>query len=262
MAALRPSMQAISTEPPTPLHLAYTEKLNAYMEQAVPQESKDRQQKRIAILSDLTSTFKQWVHSVCLAKGLAQPVAEAAGGALFTSGSYRLGLNEVGMDIDAVCVAPRMVTRDDFFETLKVILEDHESIHNLVAIAGAPLAPALRPTLLGTPSRQCGRRGGAHHHVRLRRHQHRPDVCAAARRFGASCRRHQRHTLRGCPLLTDPSLVAGASYHRHQRGLGAAGPRHGHAALAQRAARHQPDRAARAAVRRLPAAAALHPAVG
>lgn len=137
MAALRPSMQAISTEPPTPLHLAYTEKLNAYMEQAVPQESKDRQQKRIAILSDLTSTFKQWVHSVCLAKGLAQPVAEAAGGALFTSGSYRLGLNEVGMDIDAVCVAPRMVTRDDFFETLKVILEDHESIHNLVAIAGA-----------------------------------------------------------------------------------------------------------------------------
>ena len=144
-AQLRPSMQAISTEPPTPLHLAYTEKLNAYMEQAVPQESKDRQQKRIAILSDLTSTFKQWVHSVCLAKGLAQPVAEAAGGALFTSGSYRLGIAERAMDIDAVCVAPRMMTRDDFFETLKVILEDHESIHNLVAIAGAPLAPRPAP---------------------------------------------------------------------------------------------------------------------
>ena len=71
-----------------------------------PPHSTDR---RVAILSDLTSTFKEWVHSVCLAKGLPQAVAEAAGGALFTSGSYRLGLNEVGMDIDTVCVAPRMV---------------------------------------------------------------------------------------------------------------------------------------------------------
>jgi len=134
---LRQSMSAISTEPPTALQLACTDKLNAYMEKAVPQETVEQQQTRIAILADLTATFKEWVYSVCLAKGLPESVADAAGGALFTSGSYRLGLNEVGMDIDTVCVAPRMVTRQDFFETLKLILEDHESVENLVAIAGA-----------------------------------------------------------------------------------------------------------------------------
>eukprot|EP00962_Isochrysis_galbana_P027924 scaffold8788_cov108-Isochrysis_galbana.AAC.7 len=134
---LRQSMPAISTEPPTPYQLACTDKLNAYMEKAVPQETVEQQQTRMAILSDLTATFKEWVHSVCMAKGLPESVADAAGGAVFTSGSYRLGLNEVGMDIDTICVAPRMVTRQDFFETLKLILEDHESIENLVAISGA-----------------------------------------------------------------------------------------------------------------------------
>jgi poly(A) polymerase len=134
---LRQSMPAISTDPPTPYQLACTDKLNAYMEKAVPQETLEQQQTRMAILSDLTATFKEWVHSVCMAKGLPESVADAAGGAVFTSGSYRLGLNEVGMDIDTICVAPRMVTRQDFFETLKLILEDHESIENLVAISGA-----------------------------------------------------------------------------------------------------------------------------
>lgn len=135
--ALRQSMPAISSEPPTAYHLACTDKLNAYMEKAVPQETIEQQQMRMAILSDLTATFKEWVHSVCLAKGLPESVAQAAGGAVFTSGSYRLGLNEVGMDIDTICVAPKMVTRQDFFETLKLILEDHDSIENLVAISGA-----------------------------------------------------------------------------------------------------------------------------
>ena len=48
MPPIRPAMQAISNEPPTVLHLAYTERLNAYMERAVPQESLEAQQRRVS----------------------------------------------------------------------------------------------------------------------------------------------------------------------------------------------------------------------
>ncbi len=40
------------------------------------------------------------------------------GGELFVSGSYRLGIQQKGGDIDIACVAPERVTRDDFFATL------------------------------------------------------------------------------------------------------------------------------------------------
>lgn len=71
------------------------------------------------MLSSLAAIFEDWVRSVCLSKGLSPEAAAAAGGALFTSGSYRLGVNERGMDIDTICVAPRSVTREDFFFSLK-----------------------------------------------------------------------------------------------------------------------------------------------
>ena len=73
----------------------------------------------------------------------AADVADRAGGQVYTSGSYRLGINEKGMDIDTICVAPRHVTREDFFDSLKVILEDHDSVENLVAVATAtvPIIP-------------------------------------------------------------------------------------------------------------------------
>ena len=41
------------------------------------------------------------------------------------------------MDIDTICVAPRPVTREDFFGSLQAILEDHDSVENLSSIPGA-----------------------------------------------------------------------------------------------------------------------------
>lgn len=91
----------------------------------------------MGILATLTAIFEDWVRSVCLAQGLPEDIANAAGGKVFTSGSYRLGFNEKAMDLDICCVAPRMVTRHDFFDSLKAILEDHDSVENLSSIESA-----------------------------------------------------------------------------------------------------------------------------
>ena len=139
---LRPTTPAISEAPPSEFDLECSERLQRFMAKASPQESIEEQQKRMQILTTLASIFEEWVHSVCLYKGLSKEVADQAGGQVFTSGSYRLGVNEKGMDIDTICVAPRMVTREDFFDSLKVILEDHESVTNLSSIETAMVCAA------------------------------------------------------------------------------------------------------------------------
>ena len=100
-------------------------------------------------------------------KGLPEELAKEAGGALFTSGSYRLAVHEPGADIDIICVvrclspsshaavvaadnspslslsvkAPQHVTIDDFFGTLKQGLLDcgHVTRMNALDSAAVPI---------------------------------------------------------------------------------------------------------------------------
>ena len=127
----------ISDELPTAFDVACSERLERFMEEASPLETADEQLKRQQILAALAAIFQDWVRSVCLSKGLTADVADRAGGQVYTSGSYRLGINEKGMDIDTICVAPQPVTREDFFGSLQAILEDHDSVENLSSIPGA-----------------------------------------------------------------------------------------------------------------------------
>lgn len=50
----------------------------------------------------------QWVTDSALEAGLPEEAATAAGGKIYTSGSYRLRIHEPGSDIDAICVAPQV----------------------------------------------------------------------------------------------------------------------------------------------------------
>lgn len=70
-------------------------------------------------------------------KGVPEEIAADAGGQILVSGSYRLGVNEPGADIDTICVAPRHISRDDFFSSLKDIFLKHPKVSNLVSIEGA-----------------------------------------------------------------------------------------------------------------------------
>ncbi|TMW68649.1 hypothetical protein Poli38472_006117 [Pythium oligandrum] len=139
---LEQAYKAIRTTPPEPKDLEQSDKLQTYMDKHFATESDENIQRRSLILADLRATFREWVKQVCLAKGVPEEIAADAGGQILVSGSYRLGVNEPGADIDTICVAPRHVTREDFFSTLKDIFLKHPKVTNLVAIEGA-IVPIL-----------------------------------------------------------------------------------------------------------------------
>jgi poly(A) polymerase len=56
-------------------------------------------------------------------KGLSEAAVEAAGGKIFTYGSYRLGVYGPGSDIDTLVVGPKQVLIDDFFSDFPPVLE-------------------------------------------------------------------------------------------------------------------------------------------
>jgi len=108
--------------------------LTEFMRENVPVEVKSELQRRERVLGQLRAIFVDWVKKVCLAKGLPEELASEAGGQLYTSGSYRLGVHEPGADIDTVCVAPQHCTREDFFASLRATLEAHPQVTGLTGI--------------------------------------------------------------------------------------------------------------------------------
>ena len=70
--------------------------------------------------------MKKFVKKVSLARGLSEAAADAAGGRIFTFGSYRLGVHGPGSDIDTLCVVPKHVSRDDFFDVFEPMLREVE----------------------------------------------------------------------------------------------------------------------------------------
>ncbi|KAG7402153.1 hypothetical protein PHYBOEH_005716 [Phytophthora boehmeriae] len=139
---LEQAYKAIRTTPPEPKDLEQSAKLQAFMDDKFPTESAENITRRSLILAELRSIFRQWVKQVCMQKGVPEEMAADAGGQILVSGSYRLGVNEPGADIDTICVAPRHVTREDFFSSLKEIFLKHPKVSNLVAIEGA-IVPLL-----------------------------------------------------------------------------------------------------------------------
>ena len=80
------------------------------------------------MLGRLAALIKKFVRRVSLARGLSETAANAAGGNIYTYGSYRLGVHGPGTDIDTLCVVPRHVTREDFFEVLEGMLREMEGV--------------------------------------------------------------------------------------------------------------------------------------
>jgi len=71
---------------------------------------------------------KKFVHQVSIARGLSETTANAAGGKIFTFGSYRLGVHGPGTDIDTLCVVPKHVSREDFFDVFEGMLKEMDGV--------------------------------------------------------------------------------------------------------------------------------------
>ena len=75
------------------------------------------------MLGRVATLVKKFVYKISISRGLSESAAAAAGGKIFTFGSYRLGVHGPGSDIDTLCVVPKHVSREDFFDTFEPMLQ-------------------------------------------------------------------------------------------------------------------------------------------
>ena len=103
---------------------------------------------REIVLGRLAALVKSFVKTVSLARGLSETAAETAGGKIFTFGSYRLGVHGPGTDIDTLCVVPKHVTREDFFEVFEGMLRNTEGVTEVsVSYPSRPASVGIELTL-------------------------------------------------------------------------------------------------------------------
>ena len=120
---LIPHYAYVTNKPPTEADKALDRTLKAYMEDprsSMQIESDAEMQKRDRVLLRLQQIFKAFVKNVAMnVRKMSEEDAEDAGGDLLVSGSHRLGVRDIGADIDTICVAPNFVNRTHFFSILK-----------------------------------------------------------------------------------------------------------------------------------------------
>ncbi|KAH8834229.1 polymerase [Flagelloscypha sp. PMI_526] len=105
---------------------------------------------REVALGRLAALVKKFVRTVSLARGLSEQAATAAGGKIFTFGSYRLGVHGPGSDIDTLCVVPKHVKREDFFEYFEPMLREEDGIEEVSGVPGA-YVPLITIKMFGIP---------------------------------------------------------------------------------------------------------------
>ena len=151
---MTPALPVVDASPPSPVEVTFDASLKAFAMEHIPLETIQGLQKRERALNRMGQLARDWILHVCHKRGLPKDVAEAAGGQLFTSGSYRLGVHEPGADIDTILVAPNMCTRTDFFgevleekedgtpkvrdpDSLAERIRRHPDVTNFVPVEGA-----------------------------------------------------------------------------------------------------------------------------
>ncbi|KAI8047287.1 poly-A polymerase [Gilbertella persicaria] len=124
----------LSTAAPTVMDVTLTTSLEHCLQRNGMYDSPERTEQREAALKHLTELTRQFVRTVCQRKGLPKPVIEKAGGAVFTFGSYKLGVNSADADIDTLCVVPCYVERRDFFVDMLSTLKSTACISDITSV--------------------------------------------------------------------------------------------------------------------------------
>ncbi|TRM67821.1 Poly(A) polymerase central domain-containing protein [Schizophyllum amplum] len=140
----------ISINPPTEAEEAATVAMMEELHKQGVFESPEDSKRRELALERITALTKSFVQKVTLARGLSEVTARSAGGKLFTFGSYRLGVHTPESDIDTLCVVPKHVSREDFFDVFEPMLRDSPDV---TEVAGIPEAyvPIIKIKMFGIP---------------------------------------------------------------------------------------------------------------
>jgi poly(A) polymerase len=110
-----PALPIVDASPPNAIEQQFDAFLSEFSDDHIPLESVSSLQTREIVLTKIKKECRDWIRSVCLKVPLPPEAVNNAGGDLFTSGSYRLGVHEPGADIDTILVAPNICSREDFF---------------------------------------------------------------------------------------------------------------------------------------------------
>ena len=94
--------------------------------------------RRENVLRQLQKLTKELVQVVGRAKKLPAAILDTAGGKVFTYGSYSLGVYGPGSDIDTLVVAPKHVTREDFFKYFPDLLKNNVAASDITELTAVP----------------------------------------------------------------------------------------------------------------------------
>ncbi|KAL5224101.1 hypothetical protein ABZP36_010740 [Zizania latifolia] len=128
----------ISLAGPTEADFQKTTELKKFLVEAGLYESAEESAKREEVLRELDKIVKDWVKQLTSQRGYTDQMVKEANAALFTFGSYRLGVHGPGADIDTLCVGPSYVNREeDFFIVLHEILTQTDEVTELQPVPDA-----------------------------------------------------------------------------------------------------------------------------
>lgn len=127
----------ISLAGPSHSDIERSKKMIEELKQQGSFESPEMSQKRIAVLKTLQTLTREFVFLIGLQKQMPESMARAAGGKLFTFGSYRLDVYGPGSDIDALIVVPKHVSRNDFFVVFEQLLHQQPDLEEINPVPDA-----------------------------------------------------------------------------------------------------------------------------
>ncbi|PAA66037.1 hypothetical protein BOX15_Mlig006121g1 [Macrostomum lignano] len=138
----------LSLAEPTEDDLKETRSLEEMMKRMNVFESQEGMEQRSTALINLQALACDWIREVAAQKSCPTQALDGIGGKIFAFGSYRLGVNTRGADVDAVLVSTRFIERHEFFDKFFDRLREHPRCGAAHAVSDA-FVPVIKMTFMG-----------------------------------------------------------------------------------------------------------------
>ena len=123
---------------PDPVDIENEKALNRVLKEAgCLKESKSHQKSREYVLQELNQTCQDWVVSSARKHNHPEEFVRNSRVRLYAFGSYKLDVHSHHDDVDLLCVGPRFLTRDMFFDELAPMLQSNSCISKFYAVRNA-----------------------------------------------------------------------------------------------------------------------------